>query len=261
MSDADTIAEALRFVPADDRETWLRIGMAVKSDLGDSGFSLWDDWSATASNYKEAAARDVWRSIKTGPVGVGTLFYIARQHGYTGGTQHPERPIPPSAAPLPPKRDTGVYAAEIWRKSDCSDKAVTSHPYAVAKEIESAGGAGRTVVSGRVVGKGADCIVIPVRNLSSNKVVAVQCVNAAGDKQTFGPVSGNALLLGNTLDKRLDWFVAEGWVSAYSMVFHHFAGNACCAAAFGKGNLNTVAKTVAETYEPARICILRECDQ
>ena len=261
MSGSEDIYHALRFIPANDREIWVRVGMAVKSELGDNGFSLWDDWSSTAGNYNETAARDVWRSIKTGGTGIGTLFYLAKEHGYTPDKQAPVRLIPSKKAPPTNKHNTGIYAAEIWLRADCSDKAVTSHPYAIEKGIQSAGGAGRAIVNGRVIGHQADCIVIPIRNLANNKVLAVQCVNADGDKQTFGPVSGNALLLGNTLDKTADWFVSEGWASAYSVVFHHYGGNACCATAFGKGNLDTVANQVAESFQPEKLVILLEQDQ
>ena len=34
----DTIRNALSFVPAHDREIWLSMGMAIKSQLGDAGF-------------------------------------------------------------------------------------------------------------------------------------------------------------------------------------------------------------------------------
>jgi putative DNA primase/helicase len=254
------IQDALACIPAFDRDLWVRIAMAIKSEMGDSGFSLWDSWSQTADSYNPRDAADVWRSITPGPVKIGTLFHIAREHGYRAGSKLSERIVPQRKAPPPPKRDTGVYAAEIWLRADCSDDAVTSHPYAIAKGVESAGGAGRATVTGRVVGKDADCIVVPIRNLTGNKVVAVQCINASGSKQTFGPVSGNALLLGNTLDSSLDWFVAEGWASAYSLVFHHCAGNACCAAAFGKGNLDNVAHAIAKVYGPDRLVIVRERD-
>ncbi len=255
------IDSALRFVPSDNREIWVRIGMALKSELGDGAFSIWDDWSQTAGNYNETAARDVWGSLKAGPVQIGTLFHLAKEHGYRPDKQAPARPIPEKQPPQTPKRDTGVYAAEIWLRADCRDNSVASHPYAVKKSITHAGGAGRATVTGRVVGTSADCIVIPIRDLRSNKVVAVQCVNATGEKQTFGKVSGNALLLGNTLDKDLNWFVAEGWASSYSMVFHHCHGNACCAAAFGKSNLGKVAKEIADVYQPARLVIIREQDE
>ncbi|MFV1976004.1 MAG: PriCT-2 domain-containing protein [Candidatus Scalindua sp.] len=38
---------ALRYIPADERETWVRVGMVLKSELGDSGYSLWDYCTAT----------------------------------------------------------------------------------------------------------------------------------------------------------------------------------------------------------------------
>ncbi|MEE9304118.1 MAG: PriCT-2 domain-containing protein [Thiotrichaceae bacterium] len=252
------IDNALRFIPAEERNTWVRVGMALKSELGDSGYSLWDYWSQSAASYQERAAQLVWRSFKSGGTKIGTLYHIAKQHGYRF-EKAPARVIP-EKKPLPPQKSTGKYAAEIWLKADCSDKAVATHPYAVKKGIRSAGGAGRAMVSGRVVGKNADCIVIPIRHLKTNKVVAVQCVNVHGDKQAFGPVSGNTLLLGNTLNKHLSWFVAEGWASSYSMVFHHCHGNGCCAVAFGKGNLDTIAQRIAEVYEPERLVIIREQD-
>ena len=257
---ASQILDALRFIPADDRATWVRVGMAVKSELGNNGFAIWSEWSSTAGNYNEAAARDVWRSIKTGPVQIGTLFHIAREHGYMPDRRAPVRPIPDKKPPPQQRSNTGAYAAEIWLRADCSDDAVASHEYAINKGISHAGGAGRAVVSGRVVGKNADCVVVPIRDIATGKVAGVQCINVEGEKQTFGKVAGNALLLGNTLDKSLGWFVAEGWASAYSVVFHHAGGNACCAAAFGKGNLDKVARQVADIYKPERIVIIRELD-
>ena len=259
MTSVDDIDSALRYIPSDDRDIWVRVGMAIKSELGDCGYSIWDYWSQSAPSYQERTAKLVWRSFKSGCTRIGTLFHIAKEHGYRPDRKAPARIIPEKKPP-PPQKGTGKYAAETWLRAECSDDAVRSHPYAIAKGIESAGGAGRAIVSGRVVGKDADCIVIPIRSLNGNKVVAVQCVNAAGAKQTFGSVSGNALLLGNTLDPTIDWFVAEGWASAYSLVFHHCHGNACAAAAFGKSNLNKAAQEIARVYRPERLVIVREQD-
>jgi putative DNA primase/helicase len=114
--------------------------------------------------------------------------------------------------------------------------------------------------SGRVIGKEADCLIIPIRDIQTNKVQGCQCINRNGDKQTFGPMSGGGLLLGNTLDLTLPWYVVEGWASAYSMVFHHHRGNAVCACAFGKSSLERVAQNIAEHHQPDEITILREVD-
>ena len=64
MTDLSQIREALNFIPADDRDLWLRIGMAIKSELGETGFELWDAWSQQAACYNSRDARDVWKSIR-----------------------------------------------------------------------------------------------------------------------------------------------------------------------------------------------------
>ncbi len=89
MNNFDRIGNALHFVPADDRDTWLQIGMAIKSELGDPGFDLWDDWSQQAASYKTNDARDVWRSIKPcGGVTIGTLFHEAKTSGWRDDTAY-----------------------------------------------------------------------------------------------------------------------------------------------------------------------------
>jgi putative DNA primase/helicase len=62
--DPDRIREALGFIPADDRDTWVKMGMAIKSEVGDAGFDLWDGWSQQADTYNSRDARDVWKSIR-----------------------------------------------------------------------------------------------------------------------------------------------------------------------------------------------------
>jgi hypothetical protein len=41
MSDIERIRGALSFIPPDGRETWVRMAMAVKAELGDAGFDIW----------------------------------------------------------------------------------------------------------------------------------------------------------------------------------------------------------------------------
>jgi len=259
MTSINDIDSALQFIPADDRETWIKIGMAIKSEMGDGGYSLWDHWSQSASNYQEKAAQLVWRSFKGGRTTIGTLFFLAKQHGYLPHRRAPTRVIPEKIPPCPQK-STSAYAGKLWMAADCADTAVAGHPYSKAKGIDWAAGAGRVVASGSVVGKAADCIVIPIRTIDTHKLTGVQCINAEGAKQTFGNVSVNGLVLGNTLDKSLYWCVCEGWASAVSMVFHHMQGNGVAAAAFGKGNLDKVAQVIAAFYQPDKLTILRECD-
>lgn len=82
--DVATIESALAAIPPDcERPVWVRMGMAVKSELGDDGFHFWDAWSQTGASYNARDARDVWKSIRPGGgIGIATLFHIAKANGW-----------------------------------------------------------------------------------------------------------------------------------------------------------------------------------
>ena len=169
---------------------------------------------------------------------------------------------PAMSTPKRESRDTKSYALELWfnARRRRTDADITSHPYAIRKGIESAGGAGRAKATGRILGKDADCVVVPIWDIEADKVQGVQCINPEGAKQTFGSVSGGGLILGNPLDKGLPWYVCEGWASAYSVVFHHSYGHGVCAVAFGKSNRYKLGLRIEEVHNPYEILFLREQD-
>lgn len=78
----DELRLALTYIPADDRETWINIGNAVKTEYGDDGFAAWDEWSQGASSYKAPAAKSVWRSLTPGHVRLGTIIKLASDAGW-----------------------------------------------------------------------------------------------------------------------------------------------------------------------------------
>lgn len=77
--------EILKPWRADDREEWVKIGMAL-SQLGDDGFELWDEWSKQSSKYDLDDAAAKWKSWKSAEdmtdragVTIGTLYHDARE--------------------------------------------------------------------------------------------------------------------------------------------------------------------------------------
>ena len=76
------IANALQFISAQERDVWVTMAMAVKSELGDAGFEIWNEWSQSASNYNTAAARSVWKSCKGSGITVASLIHEAKQQGF-----------------------------------------------------------------------------------------------------------------------------------------------------------------------------------
>ncbi len=71
---------ALRPCRCEDRETWLKVGMAIhaETDGSDSGRELWDAWSQQSEKYQSKVIGQQWRSFKPGGgVTAGTLYHMA----------------------------------------------------------------------------------------------------------------------------------------------------------------------------------------
>lgn len=142
----DSVRLALAHVSPEDREQWIRMGMAVKAEIGEAGFDLWDQWSQQAERaYRAADARSVWRSIKPGGgVTIATLYYEAKRRGFRLG----EHRVPaPSAAELEQRAQEARQAATdaerrrawaarraagIWAEAG---PARADHPYLVRKRV------------------------------------------------------------------------------------------------------------------------------
>jgi len=85
MTERSRIESALSHIPPDDRDMWIKTGMAIKSELpDDEGFDVWNEWSQGADSFNENDARSVWRGIDSnGGVNIGSLFHDAKAHGWT----------------------------------------------------------------------------------------------------------------------------------------------------------------------------------
>lgn len=96
-----SVVAALQHVPADDRETWLRVGMAVHNEMPDAhGYALWRAWSATSAKFDEVDQVRVWRSFKRrGLDGVtfASIFALGQENGWHNTGDGPS--VPPVAEP------------------------------------------------------------------------------------------------------------------------------------------------------------------
>lgn len=79
----EDITKALEHVSSEDYETWIQVGMAIKSAYPeDDGFQVWDDWSKNSDKYSPKEMPSKWKSFKREGVSVGTILYLAMQQGY-----------------------------------------------------------------------------------------------------------------------------------------------------------------------------------
>ncbi len=109
------LREALTFLGSDDRDTWIKYGMALHP-LGQAGFDLWDEWSQTSKKYDPVDQIRTWRSFRPSAINFESIFYAAQLQGWINPLSQsaPDLPSPvcPPASPtitnLPPPTNTQI---------------------------------------------------------------------------------------------------------------------------------------------------------
>lgn len=139
ITDTDRALDALHTVdPSCPREEWLKVLMGAHAN----GLSRDDcqEWSSRGDSFKLQDFLDVWKSIKPGAVGPGSLFYIAKQYGWTDPRERkvgndwtpvriPPKPAQPPAPPIP----ANAAAMALWERYE---PATYDHPYLVQKSAQ-----------------------------------------------------------------------------------------------------------------------------
>ena len=82
-TDYDEVRNALTYLDPNDRETWWKVGAALKSEFDEGGRSLWEDWSRSYPKWNERESNAQWKSFKYGHIHIGTLFHMAKANGFT----------------------------------------------------------------------------------------------------------------------------------------------------------------------------------
>lgn len=256
----ETVRAALGFIPADDREIWWRVGMALKSEFGDEGESMFDAWSQTADNYDASAVKSAWRSFKSGSVTIGTLIREATQRGFNPKGYAPAVPLSGDAQ----RRIDAERAARVQH-----EKAETAQRHeAVAKDaakvwaIASATGDSPYLSRKRCGSHGvrfdAGVLLVPVRD-AGGKLWSLQRIASDGGKRFLsgGRVGGGFHLIGEPAGN--GWLlVAEGYATAATL---HEACGLAVAVAFNADNVRKVAAALRKKYPEARLLICADDDR
>lgn len=100
------LLEALKVIPPEDYDEWIKCGMALKQEGYD--VSDWDAWSRGSSKYKEGQCEDKWRSfnVRQGGVTGAYIVDLAKKYGYI-----PPRERVKAATPTQPTTSNTVTGA------------------------------------------------------------------------------------------------------------------------------------------------------
>ena len=267
LTDNQSASDALYAIPADlPRDEWVRVGMAAH-DAGIQ-FDDFDQWSAQAANYDAKAARSTWRSFKPGKgVGAGTLFSIAKQHGY-----RPGRPAKrPSAAELEAQRAAREKAAAAQAEADeqrhqqaqqaavalldCAKLDPQGHPYRQRKGVDF----GKQVHRGAWPQRGwDDALLIPAYD-AQQRLMTIEAIGPNGEKDSLrhGKKSG-AIVPVQKFRSASIVLVAEG-VATVAAAAECVPG-AGAVAALGAGNMANAARIVRNINPGATIVVVPDVD-
>lgn len=114
------IAQALEVIPNDDRGTWIRMGMALKSTMaGEQAYALWVEWSQSSPKFDAKDQRYQWDRLHSlrmdgTEITLGTLFHEAKEHGWVSVRYDIPSPAAEanSASELPAAQDQNAAGGE-----------------------------------------------------------------------------------------------------------------------------------------------------
>jgi len=281
MRDLDRTREALQFIDASDRETWVRMGMAIKSGFADAGFNIWETWSQQAESFNTKDARDVWKSIRAGGgVTISTLFHEAKASGWQDDNTY-KRPSPEELAERQRKaaeRATREQEATQRERQEAASKAAAilkaateakaDNPYLVRKKVSPVATLREidAIAAAKILGyspkSGGDALagrllVVPVKQ--GDDISTLELID--GDKRKAALAGRGSKVGGYWATERLPDGNGQGVTlligEGVATVLSASEATECPAiAALSSGNLPAVAKAMRERYPAAALVIL-----
>lgn len=261
----DTARIALSFIAPDDREQWIRMGMALKAEFGGEAKDVWLDWSARADSFDAKSANSSWRSFKEGgKIGIGSLFAAAKANGFefekSAVAVSPEQLAAEAKART--ERAAKSEADRLARAAAAAKRAVSQ--WRMAQRSGMSPYLERKQVQAEVCRYDADgAIIIPMvrYDLQPPALVGKQLINPDGSKRFSGGMdrSGAACRLGDEPLDGDDIGIGEGFATCLTMrmASEH---SLPVFVAFDKTGLGGVAPILRQLYPSSRIIFFADDD-
>ena len=272
----ERVRSALSHLSPESRGVWVRQAMAIKSEFGEDGFEMWDQWSSLSSAYRAIDARHVWKSVKAGKgIGIGSLFYDAKQAGWKDDSNYKQ----PSATEIEKRRQlraqrdaeaaahgaamhesVAEMARAIWEAAEPCD----THPYLARKGVKSFGlRYGDFEVerlddeTGEITITKMKALLVPLLD-RSQQIWSLQAISSkeGGAKLLLknGRKSGNFFVIGKpqTIGGRHVFILVEGYATGASV---HEATGHMVVVCIDASNLRNVARQLRERDPDAVIVV------
>ena len=251
--------------------------MAIKDELGEDGFDIWDAWGSKGDGYKASTARSVWKSFKKSGVGIGTLFFRAQKAGwkndfkdkkYTAEEMAQRAALRAARLAAEAEQEAILAAAAAARAVAILAKSAPApddHPYLVRKGVSSHGlrvGAWEWVdgATGEVHSSPGH-LIIPLCD-RQKKVHSLQFIDPTGKNKRYladGAKQGHFFAIG-TARKHAGqpvFVLAEGYATAATV---SEATGHLVLTCFDAGNLLPVAQAIRARLPDAILMVAADND-
>lgn len=214
------IASALSYIPADDRNTWVAMAMAIRSEMGEGGFEVWDQWSRTSDSYQAASAQSVWRSCRGHGITLGSLYHEAQQRGWRDDdTYHkPTRQEIEARRDAARERATREGREQLAREQQAAKKAAWILGQTMNEQHAYLHTKGWPEAKGAVWRPDAETnlLCIPMRHQGA--LVGIQLIDKHGTKKYLSGqrTRGAEYVIDNSGRGAVDWF-CEGYATGISL--------------------------------------------
>ena len=280
LTEKERIESALKCIHPDiSRDDWIRIGMAIKSELGEAGFEVFDTWSKPGESYKPDHARDVYKSFDAiGDVKIGTLYGMAKDNGWQNDRK-PGRKPPPAPPPDPEaierqkrkeldkQRKQNQAAGNAGALLELA-KPCRGHDYLKRKGVGPCKGlkvmdASEAIREGcgygeQITRESGRLLLVPICS-EAGKVQGLQVITADGTKSILNSSKKKEglFVIGEQAEAGTV-YVVEGLATGLSV---HQATAARVHVAFDAGNLKAVAEITRRRFPEARIVLAGDLDE
>ena len=260
MADYNEVQIALTYIDANDRDTWLKVGTALKAEFGEQGYELFEEWSRTSPKFNLNAVKSTWKSARVQYGNIGYVFNRAKENGFVRQNIKPmsaaeieernrkNRERAAKEEQKQAKKQAAASRRAKWVFEERTQKVNPQHPYLVKKGISDPAVLQHIRQSG-------NNLIIPLKQ--GKKVVGIQMIFPNGRKYMPAdtPKRGSAMFLGDTHLENLKqgFFVAEGFATAASIVQ---ATGRPCLMTIDAGNMPTVVHSLKNVVQKHHIPVV-----
>ena len=252
------------------RAKWASVAASLNGEFGETAYELFEEWSATAPNFRKTDARSTWKSCSRRNCSAGTLIHIAKGYGWTAPRRHPVTPseqarIEREALDAQRAREARkqIAAATLEQSQTCAGKIAAAmweacvsepgtFPYLVTKRILPHGAKRGRDDANRPV------LVVPMRDIDG-VLWSLQTIRADGGKRYLSGsrTAGCFHAIGEQLATAKRIILTESFGNAGALAAHHEGAIVC---AFSVGQLLNVGTALATRYPNAALIFAADFD-